>query len=390
MKIETSTLIAQWNEHLQAELDRANVLRQTIHQSPCLSGQEQATTDLVTEAMELTFETVAGTGAIAALGPSDGPAIAVRAELDALPVLEETPVSWKSMNGAMHACGHDVHLAALTAMVRAAKKIALPYTLVPFLQPREETYPSGALDIKESGVFHNYRVQRAIGAHVHPAVPLGSVSSGGGFVNAAAGELSIFVQGQGGHGAYPHKANDVAVCTAQIATAIAEIVRRTVDPMLPALVSIGSINVGSGAANVLPGQGTILATVRGPNRETNEAIVSAVEDFSRATAKAFGCTATVDYSPGEPALINDDNLADHFVHTAKAIGLSTFEPMRSLGADDFSYYGDLVPSLMCFVGTQTGSIPSLHDATFLPPEEAVLRTAQCFIAGYAAAAEALQ
>lgn len=389
---DLSQLLDTWLRRLPAQLPAAHELRRAIHANPRVSGDEQATTDAVARAMRVEFDQVANTGAITRLGPTTGPSVALRGELDALPVREETGVGWASTSGAMHACGHDVHLAALTAVVRAAADLDLPYGLVPFLQPREETYPSGAQDIKNSGRFADLQVTHAIGAHVHPGVPLGAVAAGDGFVNAAAGEITIEVTGAGGHGAYPHQATDVAVCVAQIVTGLAEVVRRSNDPMEPALISVGTIQVGNGAANVLPHSGRVFATIRTTSTAATERVVTAVDRFARGTGEAFGCRGEVTHVPGEPALINDAALSARFADTARRAGLGSAPIMRSLGADDFSFYGDIVPTLMCFVGVDTGAknAPSLHDAKFLPPEEAVEMTARALIAGYVAAAEEIR
>ena len=132
----------------------------------------------------LDLEPVADTGLIGRLGPA-GSAIAVRAELDALPVVEASGASFASTNGAMHACGHDLHLAALVALTRAAEGLELPFALVPVFQPREESQPCGARDIVRAGVLERFGIAHMIGAHVHPGVQTGAVASGGGFVNAA-------------------------------------------------------------------------------------------------------------------------------------------------------------------------------------------------------------
>ena len=195
--------IDDWVSALSQEIEGAKELRRALHMNPRLSGEESDTTRRVGEAMGISITSIAGTGGWGRVGPCDGPAVALRGELDALPMEEQTGLEWASTNGVMHACGHDVHLAALTAVVRAAKKVRLPYGLVPVLQPREEAYPSGALDVRESGLFIQQSIAHAIGVHVHPGVGVGAVSTGAGFVNADASEIKITLKGQGGHGAYP-------------------------------------------------------------------------------------------------------------------------------------------------------------------------------------------
>ncbi|WP_448859798.1 M20 metallopeptidase family protein [Corynebacterium propinquum] len=378
-------LAHKWTKQLEHYLNDAVSLRKKIHASPRVSGDELDTKQLVEEAMQIELSDVAETGGITRFGPEQGPAVGLRGELDALPVQEQTGVDYASTNEAMHACGHDIHLAALVAVVRAAKDLPLPFAIAPFLQPREETYPSGAKDIAESGHFAELNLGAAIGAHVHPGLDSGQVAAGSGFVNAAAGEVIVEIAGAGGHGAYPHNAQDTAVCTAQIVTGLSEILRRTSDPMSPAVLSVGTISVGDGAANVLPGKGLIKATVRSTSQECNREISKAVKQFAKYTARSFECTADVSYIEGEPALINDDILSSNFKNYAEHNGLETSTTMRSLGADDFSFYGELVPSLMCFVGVDEER--SLHDPRFLPSEDAIRNVAVALISGYLSASQ---
>lgn len=384
------TLREQWLTALAAELPDAVQLRRELHQTPELSGAEAGTAKRVAEAMGIEITPVADTGGYGRIGPRTGPSVGLRGELDALPVAEATGLDWSSTNGAMHACGHDVHLAALTAVARAARGLELPYALVPLLQPREEAYPSGARDIEEAGVLGAQRVAHVIGVHVHPGVALGAVSTGAGFVNAEAGELEIEVAGQGGHGAYPHAGADVAAAVAQIVMGLPEMLRRIVDPMEPVVISVGTIRVGNGAANVLPDHGRILATIRTTGPDTTERLVEAISRFVAAQAAAYDCTGTLRHTEGEPALINDHELVEVLDTEIERAGLQPTEPMRSLGADDFSFFSEVVPSAMCFVGVRSAGKASLHDATFLPDDGALERVARTFIAGYLAACHRLE
>ncbi|MGO1571508.1 MAG: M20 metallopeptidase family protein [Canibacter sp.] len=379
-------LANDWTRALRQELEAAINLRKQLHQNPRLSGEESDTAARVAAAMGDELNIVAKTGGWIRTGPQTGPSIALRGELDALPIEEKTGLDWASTSEKMHACGHDVHLAALTAVVRAAKTLDLPYGCVSVLQPREESYPSGALEIRESGLFQQQQILHAIGAHVHPGLALGEVSTGGGFVNADASEVEIVITGHGGHGAYPHRANDVAHAVAHTVTGLAEVVRRTADPMVPALLSVGTIQVGTGAANVLPEEGRIFATLRTTSDKITADMVTAVRQFAQGQAAAYGCAATVNHTDGEPALVNDEALAQLIDVELSRIRLSPTEPMRSLGADDFSFFSDFVPSVMCFVGVESAGRASLHDATFLPDDGAIERVAKTLIAGYVAAA----
>ncbi|RRJ88295.1 amidohydrolase [Gulosibacter macacae] len=391
---DLSTLARQWHEALVAEGEFARAFRRELHATPRVSGDEADTRDRFAQATGLTVRHVADTGGIGRLGPASGPAIAIRGELDALPVVEATGVEFASTTGNMHACGHDVHLAALAALVRAASTLELPYALIPVLQPREEAYPSGALDIQRSGVLADEGVVHAIGAHVHPRVPRGSVATGAGAVNAAAGELEVIVTGKGGHGAYPHHASDVVAALSSIALGLPEVVRRTVDPLAPALLSVGRLIADSGAANVLPAEGRLLATVRTTGIGDAQRIADAVARFAEGQAASYGVTATTRHTEGEPVLANDAALSQAIDRLLPGFGLVPAEPMRSLGADDFSFFSEEFPSVMCFVGVGDADDlmagPSLHDSTFLPDEDAVLRVANTMLAGYLAAVESIR
>lgn len=378
---------------LEAELSAASELRWKVHQDPRISGEESDTLAAFEEHIGFQVTPTAETGGFCRLGPDYGPAIAIRGELDALPIVEETGVAKVSKNGAMHACGHDIHLAALAAVVRAARQVELPVALIPVLQPREETYPSGALDIKNSGLLEKEKVAYAIGAHVHPGIPKGEVALGSGVVNAAAGELHIEIVGSGGHGAYPHQAQDVVATVAAIATGIHEIVRRNVNPMHPALVSVGQMIADSGAPNVLPATGKIAATIRTTGSEDASYVVAALDKYCSSVATAYGVSANLTYVEGEPVLDNDPTLCEEMKQELKPCGISIGEPMRSLGADDFSFFSSVVPSVMAFVGVEnqvSAEGVSLHDPRFLPDEDAVRRVALTMMAGYLAGVKLLQ
>jgi amidohydrolase len=390
--LRLTDLAQRWNRALERELPAAIALRRDLHRAPCLSGAEHPAARRIADALHdlVQFDTVADAGGVGRLGPAAGPAVGIRAELDALPVTELSGAPYASTNGAMHACGHDVHQAALVALVRAADGLDLPLGIVALLQPREESYPSGALDMVESGVLDRFEVAHVIGAHVHPGVRLGAVASGAGFINAAADEIEIRVSGRGGHAAYPHEATDTVAAIAQIATAIPEVVRRTVSPLRPAIISIGTLSAGEGAANVLPAEARIFATMRTTDPSDREPLFDAVRHMAERVAGAYGARAAVTRVEGEPALINDAALASGADDWLARLGVDGAEPMRSLGADDFSYFCAAVPSLMMFVGVDTpghDSQPSLHDARFLPDDAAVAAVARALLAGYLAAAE---
>ncbi|SNC73474.1 amidohydrolase [Kytococcus aerolatus] len=382
-----------WVAALEEGLPAAQQVRERVHADPHLSGDEEPTATLLAEAMELDLERIAGTGRIGRLGP-DGPAVMLRAEMDALPLTEQTGAPFAATTGAMHACGHDVHMAALVAVVRAARTLEadLPVGLVPLLQPREESYPFGAVDVTASGRLEEHRVGVAVGAHVHAGVPLGEVAIGAGVVNAAADSFVVRFRGTGGHGAYPHLGQDVMAAVATTALGLQEVVRRTVDPMRPCVLTVGHLSAGPEADNVLPETGRILGTLRTVDADDRAAVQEAIETLATRTAEAHGVVAEVEQTPAMPVLANDEALVGHMTPWLEELGVPVAAPMRSMGADDFSFYSDRLPAVMAFVGTRRegeDGVVGLHDARFLPPAELVGTVARVMVSGYLAGAQVL-
>lgn len=372
-------LLGQLLAGVDEALPRAAQLRRALHQIPETGGREFRTRALIAQWLPWASLTeVAGTGLIARVGP--GPdaagAVGIRAELDALPIREETGVAWAATGDAMHACGHDVHLAATWAVLEAARSLDLPGGVVGLFQPREETQPSGARDLVRAGVLTSHRIAAVVGAHVQPQVPFGEVSTGAGAVNAAFDEFEIVIRGRGGHGAYPHTTVDPVPILANIVTATHELVSRTLDPTHPALISIGRLEAGD-AANVIAATARCAGTLRTFSDADRAALHAGLRRLSHGLAQARGATAEVTLDEGGPALINDADLVARTDRLLARAGLTASQrPLRSCGADDFSYYAQ-VPILMMFIGTGAApGEPGLHHARFLPTDETLAHTAR--------------
>ncbi|MEV5479703.1 MULTISPECIES: M20 metallopeptidase family protein [Streptomyces] len=377
-----STLAAALDEELPA----AAALRHRVHARPCLSGAEAPTRDLVLAALPAGSTTkVADTGAVVRIGGL-GPAIAVRAELDALAVQEKTGAPWTSEHpGLMHACGHDVHLAALTALARAIGRKGGPAPLLAVLQPREETYPSGAQDVVEDGILDREQCRAVIGAHVQPLLPAGTVACTPGGVNASSDEFRVTVHGRSGHAAYPHLTRDPVVTLAHIVVALQSLVSRGTDPMSHVVLSISTLAAGT-AANVIPGTAEARGTLRALGNRERETLHARLAEVAGLVAQAHGCTAQVDLTRGEPVLDNDPALTAATRPLLGPLGLRVGDDLRSAGSDDFSFFCAQLPSLMLFVGTHGGT-EQLHSPTFLPPDDRIRDVAHALLAGYLAAAE---
>lgn len=370
---------------LDKYVDDAVALRREIHAEPRPSGDEQDTTDLLVEALGLPAARLPEGGAIVRIGDADGPAVGLRAELDALPVAERTDVPWRATNGSMHACGHDVHMAAAYAVARALDDAGAPLPLVLVLQPREETYPSGARDVTLSEEFRRHDLRAFIGAHVQPRLPQGCFAATPGPVNAAADEFNIVVQGRPGHAAYPHLTADPVVAAADLIGTLQHLVSRQVDPTNPTVLTVGSIT-GGNSPNVVPASVRMDGILRTFDEHDRVRLHGAIERTSEAVADVHGCDAEVAVSLGAPVLHNDPDLARIAETWIEQAGLTAAPPLRSCGADDFSFYCPLVPSLMVFVGVGSGSAgePGLHHPDFLPSEQTVGQVARAMLAAYLA------
>lgn len=377
--------IADLHTLLIDELPAAIELRHRLHANPAVSGSEAPTAQLISQALDSPNAPDIAGGRVICKGNASS-YVALRAELDALPIVEETDVPWRSDNGAMHACGHDVHLAALVAVVKTLEKVGLPVAAI--LQPREESVPGGAADMIDAGALVENRIHAVIGVHVQPQIALGTFSSASGVVNAASDEFTMIVKGKGGHGAYPHTTNDPIVAAASVVTALQHIVSRGINPMNPTVVGVGSIHGGS-APNAVPNEVTLKGTVRSYERSDRDQLAKRIESVARHAAGIHACDVFFDYRYGEPPLNNDPQLASRQAEIASQAGLVQVADMRSCGSDDFAFFGEQVPSVMSFIGVGDGQIdgPGLHSSTFLPMDSAIQDTALLMLAGYLAASE---
>jgi amidohydrolase len=390
--------------HIEAEDPAARALRRELHRHPDLSGDERHTAERLRHALpNLHPIRVAETGFMVRVGPP-GPAVVLRSELDALPLDEQTGVEWAAPPGAMHACGHDVHLAALWALLQAARRVELPVGLVGLFQPREEVQPSGAETVVSSGHLAEQQVVAVVGGHVQPRVSAGVVSTGVGAVNASADEFEIVVNGQPGHGAYPHVTIDPVPALAAIINGLQELIGRTIDPIHPAVLTVGRVEAGT-AANIIPASARLQGVIRTMYDADRTHLHAAVRRLAEHAAAARGATADVTITVGDPVLSNDHRLVQFTDPLLTHLGLPVaHEPFRSCGADDFSHYSRIAPILMMFLGVRQDAAVTiadgsshgarhgvgLHHPRFLPAEESIRQLALALAAGYLAGAQLAQ
>ncbi|MDP3967927.1 MAG: M20 family metallopeptidase [Nocardioides sp.] len=381
----SSTQITELFRALEKHVPAAVELRRRLHADPRLSGGEDDTAEAVTTFLGVPHDPLPAGGAVVRIGDRGGPAVGLRAELDALPVVEQTTVDWRARNGAMHACGHDVHIAAAAAVARTLQETEGPLPLALVLQPREETLPSGARDVAQSGVFIEHDIRAFIGAHVQPRLPQGSFAATPGPVNAAADQFSIVINGRPGHAAYPHLTADPVVASADLIGTLQHLISRQVDPTNPTVLTIGAIT-GGNSPNVVPASVRMTGILRTFDEHDRVRLHGALEEVSRAVSDVHGCDSEVEVSIGAPVLHNDPPLAMCASTWIERAGLDVAPPHRSCGADDFSYYCALAPSLMVFVGVGSGGTeePGLHHPEFLPSDDTVGEVATAMLAAYLA------
>lgn len=375
---------------LDDEVPSAIELRHRLHLEPEVGGHEDKTPRLVADALDAPDAPWVTQGRIVRIGADSGPAIALRAELDALPGRETSGLPWASGNGATHMCGHDIHMAALVAACRTLRRAQAPVPVVAILQPREELAPGGAVDMMASPVLGDHDIAAVLAVHVQPRLAVGTFSAAGGAVNASADEFTITILGQPGHGAYPHVTRDPIVAAAAVVTALQHLVSRTTDPMKPVVITIGTIHGGE-APNAVPSSVIMTGTLRTFEDSERARLHAAIASCAELTAQAYGCSAEVIASMGEPPLVNDAALAQAVTRGISATGLVSADPLRSCGADDFACYGDRYPIVMVFYGVGTGAPgePGLHHPSFAPDDSHVRGVAAALLAAYVATCEEL-
>lgn len=387
-------------QQLEAELPAARALRRRLHADPETGWHEHRTSTAVSAALAgaegVYVEPVTETGLLVRAGRPGGPVVGVRAELDALPLHEQTGSAFAASTGRMHACGHDVHMAALVALLRAFGKAAADApALVPtaallgVFQPSEESAPSGAAAIVKSGRLQELGLESMLAVHVHPHVDRGRVGTGAGAVNACSDSFTLTITGAGGHGAYPQHSRDPVLALSHVIVALQQVISRRMDPMHPSVVSVCRLRAGH-AANVIPGEAVAEGTVRVLHPVDREHVLGLIRDVATHTAAASGCQAQLDVVAGDPALVNDRHLAAAADRWLARLGFTVTEPMRSCGSDDFAIYQEIAPVLMMFLGVRSpgdSDYPGLHHPAFLPPEDSVDAASRAMLAAFAGAAE---
>jgi len=372
--------------------------RAAFHQEPELSLDERRTRDRIVHALDelgIPHRTFGDFPAVVGLigEGRPGPVVALRADMDGLPITEATGLPFSSrFPGKMHACGHDVHMACLlgaaTILSRAPRSLGGPVKLL-FQPAEEEGHEGGALEMIEQGCLDRPKVDFVAGQHVDPSLPLGQIGWRIGPMMAAADSFRITVRGRGGHASTPQQGPDAVLVASEIVTGMQALVSRVRDPCDPVVVSVGSIHGGT-RHNILPDEVTLEGTVRTLEPATRDLVERSLRRRVRAIASSLGARVSIAYRRGYPSLINPAGATstvaralevefgrDHVVEVGRPL----------MGAEDFSRFLERVPGTFLRLGVGAeGRAASLHSAAFAPDERALVIGA----ATLAAAAVGLQ
>jgi amidohydrolase len=366
-------------------------VRRDLHAHPELARTETRTTTLVArhlEAAGIRVRPLPGTGLVADLGPRDAAyRVALRADLDALPVLDRTGLPWASVHdGICHACGHDVHTAALLgaglalrAHEDAWRDLGVAVRLI--FQPAEEVIPGGAHEVVAHGGLDG--VDRIFGIHCDPTVDVGSVGLAEGPITAAADSVTVTLSGRGGHTSRPHLTEDLTYALAKVVTDVPAALSRRLDPRAGAALVWGSLHAG-GAQNVIPSTGTVSGTLRMLDADAWASMGHLVEDLVEAVVAPYGVSAKVEHVRGVPPVVNDHVSVEVVAEAARAVlgPDSVGSTRQSLGGEDFAWYLTTVPGAMIRLGTRTpgGRTYDLHQGDLTIDENAICAGAKLLAA----------
>lgn len=387
----------------QALADELVRLRRDIHRHPELAFQEVRTAALVADTLReiggIDVRTGIGiTGVVGDLGSGDGPTIAIRADMDALPILEANQSDYRSTaNGQMHACGHDGHTAMLLGVAHLLKQEfatgGLRGRVRLLFQPAEEDEGgqpmSGAPMMLRDGALDG--VDAVIALHVDSMQPFGKVTMRDGWDSAAADQFKAWITGSGGHGAYPHEATDPLWMLGPVLQALHGIVARRVDPQQPAVLTVGQVHAGT-ASNVIPPEVFLHGTLRSYDEGVRNLLAEQVER-ALSIVRPLGGDYRLEISRGYPAGKNSAVVSGWLARTATdMLGADALDPTPpGMGAEDFAYMTDRVPGAMFHLGAAVGDMPRAHhtpvfdiDERCLPVGAAILaETARRFLTGEA-------
>jgi len=358
--------------------------RHHLHRNPELSFHEEETSTWICNVLDshgIPYTTGwAGYGVVGEIsGKDSNKVVALRADMDALPITEENEKPYRSeKEGVMHACGHDVHMASLlgTAIILNEMKEELPHSIRLIFQPGEEKLPGGASVMIGEGVLRNPEPVCILGQHVYPVMEAGRTGVRAGLYMASADELYITVRGKGGHAAAPQRCTDTILAASQIVVNLQQVISRMTDPTVNAVLTIGKFNSIGGATNVIPDEVSLEGTFRCMDENWRQKAHTMITDVAEKTAAVYGATCEVRIMHGYPSLVNNPALAQNVRQLMEQyLGEDRVEelPMK-MSSEDFAFYSQVIPA--CFYRLGTGNkaaniTANVHTSTFDIDESAL-------------------
>ena len=364
--------------------EEIRTIRRHIHQNPELSFQEFNTQNYVWEQLDAigiaNKQKIANTGIVAIIegkNPSKK-VVALRGDMDALPIIEANDLPYKSNNnGVMHACGHDVHTSCLLGAAKIINQLKGEFegTVKLVFQPGEEKLPGGASVMIKEGVLKNPEVTNIIGQHVMPLLPVGKVGFRKGLYMASTDEIYMTIRGKGGHGAQPHQNIDPIVAMAQVITALQQVVSRVASPIIPSVLSFGKV-IANGATNIIPNEVYLEGTFRTLDEEWRAKAHKSIVKIAKGVSESLGCQCDIEIRKGYPFLKNNPELTQTAIDNAiNYMGAENVVDLDIwMAAEDFSYYSQELPACFYRLGTRNDAknISShVHTPTFDIDEDAL-------------------
>ena len=377
-------MLSQKIKQLSAQYSKEFIeIRHHLHAHPELSYKEYETSAFVQQKLRslgIDFRVMAETGVVGIIegkNPSSK-IIALRADMDALPIQEENDVTYKSVNkGIMHACGHDVHTTCLLGAAKILNELKDSWegTIKLIFQPGEEKNPGGASILIKEGVLKDPAPEAIFGLHVHPGLPVGKFSFRGGQVMASADEIYITIKGKGGHAAAPHLTADTILIASQLIVTLQQVISRNRDPFQPSVLSITSFQ-GGYTTNVIPSEVKLMGTFRALNEDWRFKAHDIIRKISTELVSSMGAAIELHIDVGYPTVFNNEALNESARSIAETyMGADNVETTEMrMGAEDFGYYSQVIPG--CFyrlgVGNVSKGITSgVHTPTFNIDEAAI-------------------
>lgn len=347
-------------------LEQSSELFREFHSFPELSNKEYQTTNRIQQVLkELDIELLdlpLKTGVVARItGKRGGPTIAIRGDIDALPITEETGLSYQSQNiGVMHACGHDVHICTVLEVAARLKRKQeqLVGTVILIFQPAEET-AFGAKQIIKTNILK--KIDRIVSMHCNPTMEVGTIGINKGSITASVDIMKLRIKGQGAHGAKPENSRDSIVAAASLISTLQSVVSRNVSPTKSAVVSITHIEGGT-SYNILPASVYLEGTIRTTDKEIRKLVEERVKKIIAANDLAYAVNTEVEWIQGPPATDNDEEIADLAWKIAKELGYQPIVPEISMVGEDFAFYQEECKGLMAWIGVGMGE--ELHSSRF--------------------------